>query len=78
MILYVLSIVTISTDIYNMENEVFIKTSEEAAREKLKQIIAEAELDIEVTDTTTYVDHYIDGVGSFYATITETRIEEEK
>lgn len=78
MILYVLSIVTISTDIYNMENEVFIKTSEEEAREKLKQIIAEAELDIEVTDTTTYVDHYIDGVGSFYATITETRIEEEK
>lgn len=76
--LYVLNIITVSTDVYNVESEIYLKTSEDLARQKLREIIAEAELDIEVSDTTTYIDHYIDGVGSFYATITETRIEEEK
>lgn len=74
---YVLSLVTVATDVYNVENEVYVRTSEEAARNKLREVITEAQLDINVDDTTTYIDHYIAGVGSFYASITEEQLEEE-
>lgn len=76
--LYVLSIITVSTDVYNVENEVIIKKSEKEARESLKEVINQLQLEIEVADNTSYIDHYIDGVGSFYASILESEIEEEK
>lgn len=72
--LYVLSIITVSTDVYNVENEVIIKKSEKEVRESLKEIINQLQLEIEVTDDTWYIDHYVDGVGSFYASILESEI----
>jgi len=71
---YVLLIVIISTDVYNVEKEVFLYKTEKEARDKLVEIIETSQLDISVQDEDVCIDHYIDDVGSFYADIYETEI----
>lgn len=71
---YVLLIVTISTDVYNVEKEVFLCKTEKEARDKLVEFIEQSQLDISIPEGDVCIDHYIDGVGSFYADIYETEI----
>lgn len=73
--IYVLSITTVATDVFNIETEIYVKYSFKEAFDLLKDIIEKARLDIQLEEGQDYVNYYVEDIGSFVAQIESKVVE---